>query len=183
MDFSVSRHSLYLLLLELDLSNASQLYQQGREVAAQNANDKAGIAKRQAKAASAMGGGSRLFNAIQGAQAATDAATQGYDTAASQAAGLAASQEGAKASGKASAELNAAATKANNTTSAATQKSGNLTSAAAQKSSNAMSAGTSKANANNQMTSAAAAQNNSNKNTIFNAASGMAQTIASKMFG
>ena len=71
------------------------LQQEGKEYASAAANNKAGIAKRNAKAASMQQTGSKLMSAIQGAQGAVDAATQGYDTAASESATRAASQNNA----------------------------------------------------------------------------------------
>lgn len=64
------------------------LYNKGRSAAGVAANDKAGIAKKQAKAAASMGGASKLMSAIQGAQAANDAVQNGYDETASRAAGM-----------------------------------------------------------------------------------------------
>ena len=69
------------------------LSNKARETAGQVAGDKAGIAKKQAKAASAMQGGSRLMNAINAASAASNAATEGYDEAQSRAMNLEASRQ------------------------------------------------------------------------------------------
>ena len=69
------------------------LSNKAREAAGQAAGDKAGIAKKQAKAASAMQGGSRLLNAINAASAASNAATGGYDEAQSRAMNLEASRQ------------------------------------------------------------------------------------------
>ena len=69
--------------------SAKDLYSEGKDVASAAANNKAGLAMRNAKAASMMNSGSKLMSAIQGAQAATDAATEGYDTSAANAANLA----------------------------------------------------------------------------------------------
>lgn len=69
--------------------SAKDLYNEGKDVASAAANNKAGLAMRNAKAASMMNSGSKLISAIQGAQAATDAATEGYDTSAANAANLA----------------------------------------------------------------------------------------------
>ena len=69
------------------------LSNKAREAAGQAAGDKAGIAKKQAKAASAMQGGSRLMNAINAASAASNAATEGYDEAQSRAMNLEASRQ------------------------------------------------------------------------------------------
>lgn len=55
---------------------------EGKEAAATEASNKAGIAKRNAKAAAMQNSGSRLMSAIQGAQAANDAVSSGFDAAA-----------------------------------------------------------------------------------------------------
>lgn len=68
--------------------SAKQLYNEGKEQASAAASNKAGIAKRNAKAASMQQNGSKLMAAIQGAQSATNAATEGYDTAAQNAAAV-----------------------------------------------------------------------------------------------
>lgn len=90
------------------------LSNKARETAGQAAGDKAGIAKKQAKAASAMQGGSRLMNAINAASAASNAATEGYDEAQSRAMNLEASRQQSdvsnrlsKANSKANARMNA----------------------------------------------------------------------------
>lgn len=83
--------------------SAKELYQQGRETAAMAANDKAGLAMKNAKAASMQQSGSKLLSAIQGAEAANKATQEGFDTTATQAAGLQAGQEAAKTSALASA--------------------------------------------------------------------------------
>lgn len=90
------------------------LSNKARESAGQAAGDKAGIAKKQAKAASAMQGGSRLMNAINAASAASNAATEGYDEAQSRAMNLEASRQQSdvanrlsKANSKANARMNA----------------------------------------------------------------------------
>lgn len=75
------------------LSDAEDLYNKGRAAAGVSAADKAGIAKRQAKAAASMNNASKAMSAIQGAQAATDAVQQGYDTASQNAASMQAGQE------------------------------------------------------------------------------------------
>lgn len=75
------------------LSDAEDLYNKGRAAAGVSASDKAGIAKRQAKAAASMNNASKAMSAIQGAQAATDAVQQGYDTASQNAAAMQAGQE------------------------------------------------------------------------------------------
>ena len=90
------------------------LSNKAREAAGQAAGDKAGIAKKQAKAASAMQGGSRLMNAINAASAASNAATEGYDEAQSRAMHLEASRQQSdvanrlnKAQAKANSRMNA----------------------------------------------------------------------------
>lgn len=90
------------------------LANKARETAGQAAGDKAGIAKKQAKAASAMQGGSRLLNAINASSAAANAATEGYDEAQSRAMNLEASRQQSdvanrlnKANSKANARINA----------------------------------------------------------------------------
>lgn len=90
------------------------LSNKARETAGQQAGDKAGIAKKQAKAASAMQGGSRLMNAINAASAASNAATEGYDEAQNRAMNLEASRQQndvshrlSKANSKANARMNA----------------------------------------------------------------------------
>lgn len=85
------------------------LANKGREAAGQAAGDKAGIAKKQAKAASAMQGGSRLLNAINASSAAANAATEGYDEAQQRAMNLEASRQQSDVSNK----LNKATNKAN----------------------------------------------------------------------
>lgn len=91
-----SKAQSYLDAVDTTRKTAEQLYNEGRGVAGQAAVDKAGIAKREAKAASTMAGASKLFGAIQGAQAATDAVIQGYDEAAQSAASTAQAQEAAQ---------------------------------------------------------------------------------------
>lgn len=105
----------YLDAVDTSRKSAKELYAEGREIAGTAAVDKAGIAKKQAKAASSMAGASKLFGAIQGAQAATDAVQRGYDEAAQNAASMAQSQENAekqaemtKAQGQANLEGNVA---------------------------------------------------------------------------
>lgn len=95
--------------------SAKELYQEGKEVAGATASNKAGIAKRNAKAAAMQNSGSKLMSAIQGAQAAVDASTGGFDEAAGNAATLGANiqnqQNALKAQG-AQAKLNADTTSA-----------------------------------------------------------------------
>lgn len=69
------------------------LYNKGRSTAGVAANDKAGIAKKQATAAAKMGNASKLQAAIAGANAANDAVQQGYDETANQAAAMEASRQ------------------------------------------------------------------------------------------
>ena len=90
------------------------LANKARETAGQAAGDKAAIAKKQAKAASAMQGGSRLLNAINASSAAANAATEGYDEAQSRAMNLETSRQQSdvanrlnKATNKANARMNA----------------------------------------------------------------------------
>lgn len=95
------------------------LANKAREAAGQAAGDKAGIAKKQAKAASAMQGGSKLLNAINASSAAANAATEGYDEAQNRAMNLEASRQQAdvtnrlnKANSKANARMGAMNTQA-----------------------------------------------------------------------
>lgn len=95
------------------------LANKARETAGQAAGDKAAIAKKQAKAASAMQGGSKLLNAINASSAAANAATEGYDEAQSRAMNLEASRQQSdvanrlnKANNKANARMNAMNTQA-----------------------------------------------------------------------
>ena len=76
--------------------SAKELYQEGKETAAASANNKAGIAAKNAKAASMMNSGSKLLSAIQSAEAANEASQEGYDTTAAQAAGLAGATQAQK---------------------------------------------------------------------------------------
>lgn len=73
------------------------LYNKGRGAAGVAANDKAGIAKKQATAAAKMGNASKLQAAIAGANAANDAVQQGYDETANQAAAMEASRQSQQA--------------------------------------------------------------------------------------
>lgn len=95
------------------------LANKARETAGQAAGDKAAIAKKQAKAASAMQGGSKLLNAINASSAAANAATEGYDEAQNRAMNLEASRQQSdvanrlnKANNKANARINAMNTQA-----------------------------------------------------------------------
>ena len=76
--------------------SAKELYQEGKETASAAANNKAGLAAKNAKAASMMNSGSKLLSAIQGAEAANKASQEGYDTTAAQAAGLAGATQAQK---------------------------------------------------------------------------------------
>lgn len=59
-----------------------QIGAEGKEAAATEASNKAGLAKRNAKAAAMQASGSKLMSAIQGAQAANDAVQEGFDASA-----------------------------------------------------------------------------------------------------
>lgn len=59
-----------------------QIGAEGKEAAATEASNKAGIAKKNAKAAAMQTSGSKLMAAIQGAQAANDAVSSGFDASA-----------------------------------------------------------------------------------------------------
>lgn len=61
-----------------------ELTAEGKEAASATANNKAGLAKRNAKAAAMQTSGSKLMSAIQAAQGAVDASTAGYDEASSE---------------------------------------------------------------------------------------------------
>ena len=76
--------------------SAKELYQEGKETAAATANNKAGIAAKNAKAAAMQQSGSKLLSAIQGAEAANKASMESYDTTAAQAAGLAGATQAQK---------------------------------------------------------------------------------------
>lgn len=76
--------------------SAKELYQAGKETAAAAANNKAGIAAKNAKATSMMNSGSKLLSAIQGAEAANKASQEGYDSTAAEAAGLESAQQAQK---------------------------------------------------------------------------------------
>lgn len=69
-----------------NIKGAEQLAQAGRAAAGQAAADKAGIAKKQAKAASMMQNVGKLKSAIAGSSAAADASAQGYSETAENAA-------------------------------------------------------------------------------------------------
>lgn len=61
-------------------SSASELYKEGRGVASAAAGDKAAIAKKQAKAAAMQNGAGRMTAAVQGAGAASNAVSEGFDS-------------------------------------------------------------------------------------------------------
>lgn len=63
-----------------------EIHAEAQGEASASANNKAGIAKRAGKAAAMQTSGSKLLSAIQGAQGAVDASTEGYDTTLQQAA-------------------------------------------------------------------------------------------------
>lgn len=89
--------------------SVKDLNAEGKEIAATQANNKAGIAKKNAKAAAMQTNGSKLMAAIQGAQGAVDASQSGYDTAASNAMNMAQAQNNADIQNK----INAAGTALN----------------------------------------------------------------------
>lgn len=68
--------------------STKELYSEGKEIASAAAGNKAGLAKKNAKAAAMQGTGSKLMSAIQGAQAAADAASEGFDATAGTAASM-----------------------------------------------------------------------------------------------
>ncbi len=113
--------------------STKELYNEGKEQASAAASNKAGLAKRNAKAATMQTNGSKLMAAIQGAQSATDAATQGYDESAQSAAGMAQAQNQAQINQA----LNAASNKANLAQQAASTKYDAAKSAAQLKAQNA----------------------------------------------
>lgn len=76
--------------------SAKELYNEGKETASAQANNKAGLAMKNAKAASMQQSGSKLLSAIQGAEAANKATQEGYDTASTQAANLGANIQSEK---------------------------------------------------------------------------------------
>lgn len=115
-----SKAQAYLDAVDTSRKSAKELYAEGKEIAGAAAVNKAGIAKKQAKAASSMAGASKLFGAIQGAQAATEAATEGYDQTAQNAASMAAGQENAQKA----AEMSKAQSQANVESNLASQQAG-----------------------------------------------------------
>lgn len=104
--------------LDTSRSSAADLYSKGQEAAGSAAGNKAGIAKREVRAAALMNGGGKLASAVQGAQAASDAVSEGYDSTAANAANLAASQENAEKT----ADYNKTVAQANNSIAAAKYK-------------------------------------------------------------
>ena len=105
--------------VDIGTDDVRTLANKARETAGQAAGDKAAIAKKQAKAASAMQGGSKLLNAINASSAAANAATEGYDEAQNRAMNLEASRQQSdvanrlnKANNKANARMNAMNTQA-----------------------------------------------------------------------
>lgn len=80
--------------------DTATLSKKAREVAGQQAADKAAEAKKSAKAASAMQGGSKLLNAINAASAAQEASTSGFDTASNNAMSMEAQRQQADVSNR-----------------------------------------------------------------------------------
>lgn len=103
---------------ELKTKSAEETMKEGRAAAGTAAADKAGEAKSQAKAASAMSGGSRLQNAMAGAKAAGKAASEGYTDTANQVAATQAQIDAQNVANK----QNLAAQQASNLTTAAQNK-------------------------------------------------------------
>lgn len=68
---------------EANRKSTDELYQEAKETAAAEASNKAGLARKEAKAAAMQTSGSKLLAAIQGAQAANDAVQEGYSDATS----------------------------------------------------------------------------------------------------
>lgn len=106
---------------------------EGKEAAATEASNKAGIAKRNAKAAAMQNSGSRLMSAIQGAQAANDAVSSGFDAAAARNTAMAQGINEADITNA----LNAAQNKANLASAAAKNKYDTASNIAATKKANA----------------------------------------------
>lgn len=80
--------------------DTATLSKKAREVAGQQAADKAAEAKKSAKAASAMQGGSKLLNAINAASAAQEASTSGFDAASNNAMSMEAQRQQADVSNR-----------------------------------------------------------------------------------
>ena len=59
--------------------NAKDRYNEAKEIAGATAANKASLANKQAKQAAALSNNSKMTQALLGAQAATDAVSQGYD--------------------------------------------------------------------------------------------------------
>lgn len=95
------------------VKDTQTLANEGRSAAGIAASDKAGEAKKAAKAAAMQGGGGRLAAATSGANAAANASAQGYAETANQMTNVAANQNAAKV-GAISGEANALQTKAAN---------------------------------------------------------------------
>lgn len=106
---------------------------EGKEAAATEASNKAGIAKRNAKAAAMQTSGSKLMSAIQGAQAANDAVSSGFDASAARNTAMAQSINEADITNA----LNAAQNKADLASSAAKNKYDTASNIAATKKANA----------------------------------------------
>jgi hypothetical protein len=95
------------------VKDTQTLANEGRAAAGIAAADKAGEAKKAAKAAAMQGGGGKLAAATSGANAAANASAQGYAETANQMTGVAANQNAAKV-GAISGEANALQNKAAN---------------------------------------------------------------------
>lgn len=95
------------------VKDTQTLANEGRSAAGIAAADKAGEAKKAAKAAAMQGGGGKLAAATSGANAAANASAQGYAETANQMTNVAAGQNAAKV-GAISGEANALQTKAAN---------------------------------------------------------------------
>lgn len=106
---------------------------EGKEAAATEASNKAGIAKRNAKAAAMQTSGSKLMSAIQGAQAANDAVSSGFDASAARNTSMAQSINEADVTNA----LTAAQNKANLASTAAKNKYDTASNIAATKKANA----------------------------------------------
>lgn len=101
-----------------NLKSSKELYQLGKETASAQAGNKAGIAKKNAKAAAMQNNRSRLMSAIQGAEAANTASQEGFDAGASNAMSIEAQNQ----QNKYNADVAAAQQKAQNTMTAAQSK-------------------------------------------------------------
>lgn len=85
---------------DLKGKDISELQAEGRSAAGQAASDKAGQAKRQAKAASMQSGGNRLAAANAAASAAQKASSEGFDTTANAMTSLAAQKDASDTAAK-----------------------------------------------------------------------------------